>query len=88
MTSNETDFKFDTNKTNTSEKRSEKLLAASNSTNNTSPHLLWLSTHAPGLIKSVDYSLQTAENIWKYNKAIEVILRTWNIPYLHSALLT
>ncbi|XP_012942842.1 uncharacterized protein LOC101857899 [Aplysia californica] len=48
------------------------------------PRLLWMGTHAPGLLKSPHFAAQTAGGVQKFNKGIQTILRTWKVPYLDT----
>lgn len=48
------------------------------------PRLLWIGTHAPGLLKSPKFKEQTAEGVSRFNKSIREILNYWKVPYLET----
>lgn len=48
------------------------------------PRLLWIGTHAPGLLKSPKFREQTAEGVQNFNKNVYAILNQFQVPYLDT----
>ena len=48
------------------------------------PQLLWVGTHAPGLLKSDHFAAQSSDGVRHYNRGINTILNTWKVPNLDT----
>ena len=49
-----------------------------------SPKLLWVGTHAPGLLKAPTFARQTARGVSDFNNKVRTILDNWEIPFMDT----
>ncbi|GFR74863.1 hypothetical protein ElyMa_002173700 [Elysia marginata] len=50
----------------------------------TSPNILWIGTHAPGLLKAPKFKRQTAKGVSDYNFKVRKLLDKWKIPFMDT----
>ena len=55
-----------------------------NSSDWTWPKMVWLSTHAPGLLKSPRFLAQSYDGVRHYNNVVASLLKPYGIPVLDS----
>ncbi|GFN86383.1 hypothetical protein PoB_001288900 [Plakobranchus ocellatus] len=48
------------------------------------PKVVWVGTHAPGLLKAPKFVRQTAQGVSNFNHEVQTLLRDWKIPYLDT----
>ncbi|KAK3735331.1 hypothetical protein RRG08_019746 [Elysia crispata] len=49
-----------------------------------SPNLLWVGIHAPGLLKAPKFSRQTSQGVSYFNSNVRNLLKQWKVPFLDT----